>query len=436
MIMRLGFGILIAAVTVFFIGAGELLANIDNLSNMSAEWIRTGNRNAATDAADIVIYNPGGVTELPDGFQVNIGNQTLIRKPTHSYDLGMGRESHQQDEADLFLPNVFITYNKDNWAIFGGYYIPAGGAVADYPEGSITTDMIGLSLALSPLFDAYNGEYLEAESVYNTLHLGGSYKINNLISASLGFRYIFVENTIKAGLTGLNLGGGMMPTTDLAVDVTEKGDGMGVIAGLNLNLTPSLNLAVQYQSKVELDLETSVARDDISPLGFNLFTDGEKNPRDLPGMLGIGLGYDITDRLYGEINYSYWFQKECDWGKDASGRDIADLAGDTQSMGVTLAYRFTPELLASVGATYTDFRWSDMDAYYEANLGSYEVLYTDNWHIGCGIAYELVRDVTLNLSLARTIWDDADLTNSQLPGVTIATNNETTVIALGFNVGF
>jgi hypothetical protein len=44
--------------------------------------------------------------------------------------------------------------------------------------------------------------------------------------------------------------------------------------------------------------------------------------------------------------------------------------------------------------------------------------------------------MTLNLGLARTIWDDADLTNSQLPGVKIKTNNETTVIALGFNVGF
>lgn len=193
---------------------------------------------------------------------------------------------------------------------------------------------------------------------------------------------------------------------------------------------------MQYQSKVNLDLKTSVKRDDISPLGFNLFTDGEKNPRDLPGMLGIGLGYDISDKLYAEINYSYWFQKDADWGRDMYGRDISDLAGDTQSAGITFSYRFTPALLASVGATFTDFRWNDRDAYYEANLGSYETLYTDNWHIGCGIAYDLTKDVTLNLSLARTLWDDADLTNSQLPGVTIKTENDTTVVALGVNVGF
>jgi long-chain fatty acid transport protein len=427
---------LIAAVTVFFLGAGDLLANIDNLSNMSAEWIRTGNRNAATDAADIVVYNPGGVTELPDGFKVNIANQTLIRKPTHSYDLGMGRESHQQDEADYFLPNLYITYNKDNWAIFGGYYIPGGGAVVDYPEGSITTDLIGAQLASSPYFDYYTGEYLEAESVYHTLQVGGAYKINDMVSAALGFRYIYAENSIKAGLTAQNLGGGLLPTTALSVDVTGEGSGTGTIAGLNLNLTPSLNLAAQYQSKVELDIKTSVDHDNISELGFDLFTDGEKNPRDLPGMLGIGLGYDFSDKLYAEVNYSYWFQTECDWGRDGEGRDIADLAGDAQSAGITVSYRFTPDLLVSVGATYTDFLWEDMDAYYESSLGAYEVLYSDNWHIGCGIAYDLTQNVTFNLGLARTIWEDADLTNSNLPGVTIETKNETTIIALGFDVGF
>jgi long-chain fatty acid transport protein len=433
--MRLG--LLIAALSVILIGAGDLFANIDNLSNMSAEWIRTGNRNAATDAADIVVYNPGGVTELPDGFQANIGNQTMIRKPTHSYDLGMGRESHAQDGVDWFLPNVYLTYNKDRWALFGGYYIPGGGAVADYPDGSITTDMIGMQLVGAAAFDGYSGESLEAGSIYNTFQLGGGYQISERVSAAVGLRYLFVENTINAGLTGLtDVGGGTLVPTDLDVDVTEKGDGMGLIAGMNVNLTSRLNLAVQYQTRVSLDLKTSVKRDDISPMGFDLFTDGEKTHRDLPAMLGLGLGYDVTDKLYAEIDYSYWFQKACDWGVDAQGRDIADLAGDTQSAGLTLAYRFTPALLASVGATYTDFLWKDREAYYEANLGSYEVLYTDNWHLGCGIAYDLFEDVTLNLSLARTIWDDASLTHSQLPGVTIKTKNDTTVIALGFNVGF
>ena len=112
------------------------------------------------------------------------------------------------------------------------------------------------------------------------------------------------------------------------------------------------------------------------------------------------------------------------------------MAGDAQSFGITASYRFLPTLLASVGATYTDFRWGDIEGYYQANLGSYEVLYTDNWHLGCGVAWTLTENVVMNLSLARTIWDDKDLSNSELPGVTIATENSTTIVAVGFNVGF
>ena len=428
---RLFFG----AIVFLFVFSGDLYANIDNLSNMSAEWIRTGNRNAATDAADIVIYNPGGITRMPDGFQVNIGNQTLIRKPEHSYDLslyGGAAESHEQDDIDWLLPNVYMTFNKDNWALFGGYYIPGGGAVVDYPDGSLTTDMIGMGLVGAGLFNGYTGENLEAESVYNTLTLGGAYQINDRVSVALGMRYIMVRNTIKAGLTGLtDLGGGVYHPTDLQVDIDEDDDGLGFIAGADFAIAPKMNLGIQYQSKVALDLETSVNRDDLA-----LFTDGEKNPRDLPGMLGLGLGYHISDALYSEINYSYWFQKDCDWGKDSSGRDISHMAGDAQSAGITASYRFTPRLLASAGATYTDFRWNDINGYYEANLGSYEVLYTDNWHLGCGVALTLIDNVVMNLSLGRTVWDDKDLTNSQLPGVTIQTENSTTIVAVGFNVGF
>jgi long-chain fatty acid transport protein len=421
-----------AAIVFFIMGTGDVYANIDNLSNMSAEWIRTGNRNAATDAADIVVYNPGGVSQLPDGIQVNIGNQSMIRKPQHSYDLGMGAESHEQDGTDWFLPNVYITYNKDNWAVFGGYYIPGGGAVVDYPDGSITTDMIGVGMVMDGMFAGYDNERLEAESIYNTLTVGGAYTLNDKVSVALGMRYILVKNNIKAGITGLSDdGAGGFVETDLAVDVDDEADGLGFIAGVNVNLTPKINLGLQYQSKVNLDLETSVNQDDLG-----MFVDGAKSRRDFPGMIGLGLGIDLSDKLYTEINTSYWFQKDCDWGTDALGRDIADLAGDAMSVGATVSYRFLPGLLASAGMTYTNFLWEDMDAYYEANLGSYEVLYTDNWHIGCGIAYTIVDNVVMNVCLARTIWDDKDLSNSQLPGATIETQNDTTIVAVGFNVGF
>ncbi len=405
-------------------GIGELYANIDNLSNMSAEWIRTGNRNAATDAADIVVYNPAGITALGDGIHVNVGNQTLMRKPEHSYDLtalGGSKESHKQDGIDWFLPNLYVTYNQDNWAVFGGYYICGGGAVVNYPDGSVTTDMIGLQAA-GP--GAYSDEYLKADSYYNTFELGGAYKINDMISLAIGARYLYVKNTTEAGFTA----GG----SELKLRTEDTGDGFGAIFGVNINLTKEINFAAQYQSQINLKLKTDEKQDD-----FNLVTDGEKNRRDLPAVFGMGLGYDITDKLYAEINYSYWFQKNCNWGKDDNGKDIAKMAGDAQSAGITASYRVLPELLVSAGTTYTDFKWNDMNGYYQANLGSYEVLYTDNWHLGCGVAYTVVKDVVLNLSFARTIWEDKSLTYRTSSGdVEIKTKNSTTIIAVGVDAKF
>ena len=84
-------------------------AQLDNLSNMSAEWMRLSARNAATDATDIVVYNPAGITSMTNGLHINIGNQSLFRNPSHQYDLGMGQGEQKFQHPTmgghfLFLP--------------------------------------------------------------------------------------------------------------------------------------------------------------------------------------------------------------------------------------------------------------------------------------------------------------------------------------------
>ncbi|MGI6397062.1 MAG: hypothetical protein ACOX3E_07640 [Desulfomonilia bacterium] len=138
-------------------------AQIDNLTNMSAEWVRLANRNAATDAADIVVYNPAGLASLSDGFHLNVSNQTLFRKPQHEFvdPITSGPVSFEQDDPDWFMPNVYAAYTKDRWSVFTGIYIPGNGASLDYPDGSITTRLIGLELIQEinqQIFDAFGVE--------------------------------------------------------------------------------------------------------------------------------------------------------------------------------------------------------------------------------------------------------------------------------------
>lgn len=419
-------------------------ANVDQLSNMSTEWIRTGNRNAATDSGDIVLYNPAGIMKMSDGLHINFGSQTLIRRPEHKYNLGItGVEdtdrSHKQDSNDYFLPNFYCAYKKDNLGFFGGIYIPGGGATIDFPQGSINTKFIGAMTVMqsSGMITSFTDDYLEASSIYFAIETGVAYKINEMVSTAFALRYINAENEVKAGATFLN-GATEIPGMNPAkLDYTTDADGVGFILGFNLSPLEKLNIGMRYESEVELDFKTDLNRNDFDP-AFDLADYNEKNRRDFPAMFGIGGEYRLNDQLTAEADFNWYFQKQADWGKSSTGKDLSDLAGDCWSMGGTVGYQLNDKLLLSVGTLYTKFEWGDIDDYYET-IGAFEALYTDNWHFGAGFAYSIHENIKLNFALGRTIWDDETIeyvqaANNGLPVVQCDTENATTTIAFGIDI--
>jgi len=180
-------------------------AQMDNLANMSAKWIRMNARNAAFDGADIVNYNPAGLVKLSDGFHFSLNNQSLFRSPQHSFNLGYGKQDFKQDGADPFLPSLYAAYKKDKWAISSGVYITGGGASADYPDGSFNIYLMGYK-NLATVNATYGTSYtkiygsLKASSYYIAVPLNFSYAINENLSLSLGGRYIIAKNKTEADL--------------------------------------------------------------------------------------------------------------------------------------------------------------------------------------------------------------------------------------------
>ncbi len=216
--------------------SAKAYAQIDNLTNMSAEWVRMSNRNAATDAADIVVYNPAGLVSLSDGFHLNVSNQFMFRKPKHSFDdpISGGGLSFEQDGPDLFIPNLYASYKKGAWSAFTGIYIPGAGVTIDYPDGSYTTRAIGADLLfnpLSPFFGAYSAisnESIEVSSRYLTGTLGGAYKLSDQVSIAAGLRYIKADNKIDGDLTVTGgLAGPLTPDVPLVVDLKQSAGGWG-----------------------------------------------------------------------------------------------------------------------------------------------------------------------------------------------------------------
>jgi len=405
------------AAFVLFALSAPLPAQMDNLTNLSVEWMRMPARNAASDSADIVVYNPAALVRLSEGFHLNLGNQSLLRKPSHAYNLtyGAGERSFSQDGIDPFLPNFYAAYSKDRWAVYGGLYIAGGGAVADYPEGSITTDLVALQVMVTPVLDEFGqptgyilgdlysateGQYLKASSYYLTGILGGAYAFTDALSASFGLRYISAVNTAKMGLT-LTDSPLAYPDQILAFDSKDKAGAAGIVVGIHFTATPKLDLAAHYESKIKLDFETTVNKDDIG-----LAVNGDRFRRDLPAVLYLGAGYRWNEKLQMLIDFNYYFQSKADWGVtevDGVEKSWAGAAGDCYAAGIGFSYKFCERLQFSAGTVFTKFLFKDKDLYY-TRLGEFEAPKNDNWNSGIGIAFKACSRLTLNLALGATFW--------------------------------
>lgn len=424
-----------AAAALLFLSA-PLPAQMDNLTNLSVEWMRMPARNAASDSADIVVYNPAALVRLADGFHLNIGNQSLMRKPSHTYDfgLGAGERSFSQDGIDAFLPNFYAAYTKDKWAIYGGLYISGGGAVADYPEGSLFTDLISTWMVSGYYYDYFysqvKDQYLKASSYYLTGIIGGAYAFTEAFSASLGLRYINAVNTMKMGFT-LTDPLLILPDLPLAADVKDKASGLGWVLGAHFAATPRLDLSAHYESKVKLDFETTVNQDDIG-----IVTPGAKSRRDLAAALYLGAGFRWTPRLQMLVDFNYWFQTSADWDTttvDEVETNWADLAGDCYAAGIGFAYDLNDRLKLSAGTVFTNFLFKDRDQYF-SRVGEAEAPKGDNWNCGIGLAYKALDKLTLNLALGGTFWKKQAITQQFALPYTVEVKARAYSLSIGANL--
>jgi len=426
--------VLVAAIMLFAVNAN---AQIDNLTNMSPEWIRTAARNASTDGTDAVVYNPAGLTKQTPGFHLSIGNQSLFRSPSHEYDLGFGTQKFEQDGSDAFLPNLFMSYTNNKWAMFGGMYISGGGATANYPKGSINTDLISM-LALMNAQGAYmevKDQHLKASSYYLTSTVGGSYSVNEKFSLGGGIRLLNGKNKIKAGMT-LSTSPLELPDAPLAVEAEDKASSFGGVFSMNVSPSEKINMSVRYETKVALEFETTTITDDLGAT-----VDGAKNHRDLPAVFAFGMGFNINEKFHAAAEMNYYFQKNADWGTTMTMNGempLSELAGDASTYAASFEYKFTPKFLASIGTVYSSFNFTDRDAYY-TSIGAFETVPGNNVSVNTGFAYKVSDKLKINCGLAKTMWakdTKVKALNAYPYDLDVTVNNSMTTFAVGIDIGF
>lgn len=413
-------------------------AQMDNLSNMSAKWIRSNVRNASLDGgADMVNYNPAGLAMVDDGIYLSISNQMLFRHPQHTFNLGAGATTYEQDGMDPLLPMAYAAWKKNNLAISSGVYISGGGAAVNYPTGSINTTLVGLgmirALAETAGYTSLKDQSLEASSFYITVPLTFSYAINKNFAVSLGGRYLMGKNKTLAGLT--LTGSEVAPDNPLTIDYKSSAAGFGGVIGVDFKPSEKMNIAIHYETQVKMEFE---AKDNAG--NFELEEDGDKTRRDLPAALNAGLTYNITDKLTGGFDFNYYFQKNADWDTithPMTGVEslTSEVAGDCYKMALGFTYLASEKLELSLGSSYTFYNYDNIDLYY-TKMGPFEVLKYDNFNLGLGGGYNITKNIQFDLGIMRTFWKDQTIKALNAGGVGVDVKSSAYVVALGLDFRF
>jgi len=353
--------VLLCVLGLLSLGASPLFAGgIINKQNQSADYVRTLNRNAATDAADIVAYNPAGVMKLENGFYTKLDVMYFNKEYSNTVP---GFDEFESDEPSI-IPGFFAVYKQDRWAGFFAVTIPGGGGAVEYPNGDASTASLASSIitqynraGYGIIYTGINSMKLEADSMDVGYNMGGAFKINEMFSVAGGLRYIDAKQSFKGEAVldrnPANPASRLFGTT-YDVDVERTATGWGYFLGLNVTPIDKLNLGLFYISNTELDFESEVSED--TAIGTTTIArllgweDGSKQREDLPGELGLGASYIITPQLRVEVDYTLFLENSATFESDR----LEGKTGNSWETGIAFEYTINPRWKTSVGYLRTD----------------------------------------------------------------------------------
>lgn len=335
------FGLMLLVASPLYAGA------IVNKSNQSADYFRTLNRNAGTDYADIIVFNPAGTSKMEDGGYLKLDVMYITKDYSNTISSAVppGTIGELTSDEPSTLPGFFAMYKQGKWAGFFAFTIPGGGGEVKWNQGNART--VGASLRFTGGATGALPQSLIADSVYRGYTLGGSFAINEVWSIAAGVRYIdaYKEATITLG------GPNPFPIIPTVVDYEQDADGWSGFIGLNIAPSDALNIGLTYIHKTKLDFETNLKRDDTGGVIGGLvpfLNQGAKQQEDLPGQINAGVSYKFTPKLRVETDLTYYLEKEATWEGRLNGE------GNSWEWGLMGEWTFNPQWKASLGYLHSE----------------------------------------------------------------------------------
>lgn len=379
---------------------------VDNNNNFSAEYARTLTRNAATDSADIAVYNPAGLTRLVDGVYLNIGNQFVLREYSHSFinplNPTAGKVSFKSDIPTLLLPSAFAVYKKGDWAGYFAFVIPSGGGKLEYEKGVASTAASALD-AMKPKVEGF--------SAYYSGILGITHNISKIFSISGGVRYVFAETSAKIIAT--------LPAESTVLNYETTASGFGLVFGANIKPVECVNIAFRYEERVALRWNTDKSDNPNSIPGYSV--KGEKFERDLPAIISLGVAYQPISPLKLETNLNLYFNQQANW--DSNKQDQFD---NGLEVAFSAEYAIIPMLKASAGFLYSN-TGADSSSYYYLKPA------LDSKTVALGFLVTPIDKLDINLGVMKTFYD-SDIFKTE--PINLDLEKELLIIALGVQYRF
>ncbi len=295
--------------------------------------------------------------------------------------------------------------------------------------GAAATQLGGTASGLQPLIDggagAYtlaqleNANYIDAttrtalENGLSSLGVAQT-QIDQMSLSTVQGTYSSAANTYSTQSAQLSGTAGALEESaenlgDREVDTKQTGAGITPIIGINIYPNDDWNISLKYEHKTSITLENDTKVDEMG-----LFPDGGKTASDVPGILGLGIGYRGLSWLEAQFSYTVYLNKGVDWGyntrdmaiwKDVDPTKIHHREMDKNGVefGLGLQFNLSDDFALSVGGLYGDMGFADS---YQSDF-SYS---NPSKTVGAGIMWKITEKLVLDAGVSHTYYKDQTVT--------------------------
>ena len=391
------------------IKAGGLMTN----TNYHIAFDRMMARGASFDI-DATFSNPAGLAWGHEGWQLSLNFQ----KPWQNRDIELTGDATAPDffnkkypgkASAPIVPALFAAYKQDNWAVSGMLGIVGSGGFVEYNEGVPMFNVPIMARLLANGLQPNEHYNLDSKMEGKQYIYGGqvnfTYQLTDNIAAAVGLRANYYDGYNRGHVTATTIPAmSSQQLIDLQLDCLQKGWGFTPIVSFDYREGP-LTVALRYEFRTKINTENDTKELSATMMGADAlaqfadkvapYEDGAKTRYDMPALMSIALGYELTPQLRATLEYHNFDDKHAKMAGDRQ----KNLTHGTDEYLLGVEYDINDKFTISCGGQRTDY---GLDDNYQSNTS----FACDSWSFGLGGAWNINEKVRLNAGYFCTIYSD------------------------------